>query len=217
MATYTENYNLEKPAQTDIYNIDVFNANADKVDAALAEKAEATMLAPVEKTNKASQNYAVGAQFVYNGYLCKATAAIAAGGTIAIGTNCKTTTTETEFSEIKESLSTLWASTQFSGSVDDRIVVPRAGMYLCEIHANPASSTTALSCSIHYNGNLVTQQTSLGDGTSYSGVSLSAIITVTDTSIPIIFHASGAASNASYNRYNLIRVGDLGTRLYPTT
>ena len=111
----------------------------------------------------------------------------------------------------------MWASTQFSGSVDDRIVVPRAGMYLCEIHANPASSTTALSCSIHYNGNLVTQQTSLGDGTSYSGVSLSAIITVTNTSIPIIFHASGAASNMSYNRYNLIRVGDSGTRLYPTT
>lgn len=57
MATYTPNYNLEKPAQTDIYNIDVFNANADKTDTALAEKAEQTMLAPVEKTNIASQNY----------------------------------------------------------------------------------------------------------------------------------------------------------------
>lgn len=31
--TYTTNYNLEKPGQDDFYNVDVFNANADKIDA----------------------------------------------------------------------------------------------------------------------------------------------------------------------------------------
>lgn len=104
MATYTPNYNLEKPAQTDIYNIDVFNANADKVDAALGEKADQTMLAPVESSNVASQNYAVGDYFVYNGYLCRATSAISMGSTIAIGTNCASTAAGTELKSIKDAL-----------------------------------------------------------------------------------------------------------------
>lgn len=37
MATYTENLNLKKPAQTDFYNVDDFNDNADKIDAAIAK------------------------------------------------------------------------------------------------------------------------------------------------------------------------------------
>lgn len=39
MATYTENYNLKKPATTDQVNIEDLNGNADIIDAALAEKA----------------------------------------------------------------------------------------------------------------------------------------------------------------------------------
>ena len=35
MATYTDNLHLEKPAQTDLYNIDVFNGNADIIDTAV--------------------------------------------------------------------------------------------------------------------------------------------------------------------------------------
>lgn len=114
MATYTPNYNLEKPAQTDIYNIDVFNANADKVDTALGEKAEQTMLAPVEKTNIASQNYVKDAYFVYNGYLCIATAPIAMGGTIAIGTNCASTAAGTELKSIKDALTITSGSIKLS-------------------------------------------------------------------------------------------------------
>lgn len=114
MATYTPNYNLEKPAQTDIYNIDVFNANADKIDTALADKAEQTMLAPVEKTNIASQNYVKDAYFVYNGYLCIATAPIAMGGTIAIGTNCASTAAGTELKSIKDALTNLTTVTQYN-------------------------------------------------------------------------------------------------------
>ena len=35
MADYSEHYNLKKPSQEDFYNVDDFNDNADKIDAAL--------------------------------------------------------------------------------------------------------------------------------------------------------------------------------------
>ena len=35
MSTFTKNYNLEKPAQNDFYDIDVQNKNMDKIDSAL--------------------------------------------------------------------------------------------------------------------------------------------------------------------------------------
>lgn len=38
MADYTQNYNLKKPVQTDFYNIDDFNDNADIIDEALSNK-----------------------------------------------------------------------------------------------------------------------------------------------------------------------------------
>lgn len=37
--TETTNYRLKKPATTDFYNVEDFNANADKIDAVLAGKA----------------------------------------------------------------------------------------------------------------------------------------------------------------------------------
>ena len=40
MATETTNYKLKKPSEDDFYNIADFNANADKIDAALAKKSE---------------------------------------------------------------------------------------------------------------------------------------------------------------------------------
>ena len=46
------------------------------------------MIAPIESTLVASKAYAIGDQFVYEGLLYKATAAIASGGSIVIGTNC---------------------------------------------------------------------------------------------------------------------------------
>ena len=104
MATYTENYNLEKPAQSDLYNIDVFNENADKIDAALGDKAENQSLAPIELSATASRNYSVGQQFVYNGLLYEATAAIASGGTITPGSNCARTTVAEELKSLNDSL-----------------------------------------------------------------------------------------------------------------
>ena len=37
MPNYTDNLRLEKPLQTENYNIDIFNANADKIDTAIQE------------------------------------------------------------------------------------------------------------------------------------------------------------------------------------
>ena len=41
MADYTENYNLKKPSDTDFYNVQDFNNNADIIDSALANKLDA--------------------------------------------------------------------------------------------------------------------------------------------------------------------------------
>jgi hypothetical protein len=35
MATFTDHYNLEKPSGTEVVNVDITNANSDKIDAAL--------------------------------------------------------------------------------------------------------------------------------------------------------------------------------------
>ena len=37
MPNYTNNLNLEKPLQSENYNIDIFNSNADKIDIAIQE------------------------------------------------------------------------------------------------------------------------------------------------------------------------------------
>ena len=37
MPNYTDNLRLEKPLQSENYNIDIFNANADKIDTAIQE------------------------------------------------------------------------------------------------------------------------------------------------------------------------------------
>jgi len=42
MASFTENYNLIKPGQEDIYNIDDFNDNADIIDAELKDRVPRT-------------------------------------------------------------------------------------------------------------------------------------------------------------------------------
>ena len=54
------------------------------------------MIAPVETSTTASQSYAIGEQFILNGTLYTATAAITAGGTITIGGNCTASDTVTE-------------------------------------------------------------------------------------------------------------------------
>lgn len=54
----------------------------------LGSKADKTDIAPVESSSTASQAYAIGDYFYYNGVRYKASAAITSGGTITPGTNC---------------------------------------------------------------------------------------------------------------------------------
>lgn len=67
----------------------VNEVKADTGTNASAITATKQMIAPIETTLTASQPYAIGEQFVYNGLLYKATAAIAQGGTITIDGNCE--------------------------------------------------------------------------------------------------------------------------------
>jgi hypothetical protein len=52
-------------------------------------KADQSLIAPIQTTLIASRSYTIGEQFIYNGLLYKATAAIAQGGAITINGNCK--------------------------------------------------------------------------------------------------------------------------------
>ena len=52
--------------------------------------------APLQATNAANQNYAIGDYLFIGGYLCKVTSAIAQGATITIGTNVEITDVATE-------------------------------------------------------------------------------------------------------------------------
>lgn len=63
---------------------------------AVGSKADQSMIAPVETSTTASQAYAIGEQFILNGILYTATAAITAGGTITIDGNCTASDTVTE-------------------------------------------------------------------------------------------------------------------------
>lgn len=51
--TTTTNYGLNKPAQTDNYNVDDFNKNADTIDEQLKANANAISNAEALKANKA--------------------------------------------------------------------------------------------------------------------------------------------------------------------
>ena len=63
---------------------------------AVASKANESIIAPVETSLTASRAYAIGEQFILNGVLYTATAAITAGGTITINGNCTASDSVTE-------------------------------------------------------------------------------------------------------------------------
>jgi len=55
LAEFTENYSLEKPAQTDYYDVAVFNENADKIDNAMKANADAIAEAVKDAEGKADK------------------------------------------------------------------------------------------------------------------------------------------------------------------
>jgi len=55
MATYTTNYSLKKPAQSDHYDVDDFNDNADIIDAAIAGHAGQSLVHGATALNLANR------------------------------------------------------------------------------------------------------------------------------------------------------------------
>ena len=118
MATNTSYLGLTKPAQSDLYNVDVFNGNSDTVDTN-AQKTAAN-LATIEAVATASKPYAVGEYLVLNGILYKVTQAIANGGALVVGTNIAQDTVGTELKSLKDALSNLvHDATIPSGTISD--------------------------------------------------------------------------------------------------
>lgn len=68
----------------------------DELAGDVGSKTDQSMIAPVETSTTASQAYAIGEQFILNGTLYTATAAITSGGTITINGNCTASDTVTE-------------------------------------------------------------------------------------------------------------------------
>ena len=76
MATYTSNYNLEMPDQSEYYNVDVFNSNAETIDTsmkAIQDRAEAavprTGLYKIYSTTGTATAYFVNEIEAYEGYM----------------------------------------------------------------------------------------------------------------------------------------------------
>ena len=80
------------------------------------------LIAHVQTSLTASKTYAVGEQFVYNGLLYKATAAIAQGGTIMINGNCELADSVTEQIEALNSTLTSINISSFITNVTNGLV-----------------------------------------------------------------------------------------------
>lgn len=94
----------------------ITGALTDQTDlaSALDAKADKTMLAPVESTSTASQNYAVGDYLVYNGILYSVTAAISVGESLTPGTNISATSAGAELTTLKNGLAIRRRAAQLS-------------------------------------------------------------------------------------------------------
>ena len=62
MATYTDNYNLKKPAPEDFADIADLNENADKIDAALKDKADLDESGKLKESQLPSLSYIPASQ-----------------------------------------------------------------------------------------------------------------------------------------------------------
>lgn len=70
----------------------------------VSSKANASNLATIESSSKASKAYSAGDYLVYNGQLYVVTSAITSGATLVVGTNITAVTVGDELSEIKSGL-----------------------------------------------------------------------------------------------------------------
>jgi len=118
------------------------------------------LTATVEATSTASQAYAIGAYFVYNGLLYKCTVAIAQGKTITPGTNCTATTAGAEISTLNRNLAAETARAIAAENAISAVAViaswdyvnkAKPGYYYCSGTA-PNSFTVGISIPNNSNG-----------------------------------------------------------------
>ena len=163
------------------------------LDELFDDKLDETVVAPVETSTTASQAYSSGDQFIYNGKLYEATASIASGGTITIGTNCKLASTLVE--QMKHGFYELWkgsSSASFAGQTVtindiDTSKIDRIDLEM-ELWASElmGSQTWSFDLDVLDNTTKYLSYYFTGDG-KQNMLQRTATFTITSTSISIVF------------------------------
>ena len=165
----------------------ITGALTDQTDlaSALDAKADKTMLAPVESTSTASQNYAVGDYLVYNGILYSVTAAISVGESLTPGTNISATSAGAELTTLKNGLTTMngdYKKLTKTGTTCT-LTFPTGGRYAVLESCNGAQSMAGFLVTVYGNG--TTHILELGKGseltltTGTNSVTLTSVPNVT--------------------------------------
>lgn len=110
-----------------------------------------------------------------------------------------------------DALSTYWHSENFGESLDKTFTLPKVGYYLAFINANPKANNVAANVFIRYNGTTIVTRSSIGDGTSYSGIAATAMIRCTSTTDKLRFTASQTTGSTSYNIFGFFFIAENGT------
>lgn len=123
-------------AQLDALNSGATSANIGQIGSnATAISQTRAMIAGTEASATASKAYAIGEYFIYNNLLYKATAAIAAEGTITPGTNCTVAT-------VAEALSAMQTALTFDSTPTENSTNPvTSGGVFSAINAHTGNST----------------------------------------------------------------------------
>ena len=200
-----KNANISVSAGDVNYNNQTSGMTATKVQAAIDElssdnqtltntKADQSLLAPIQTTLVASKAYAIGEQFVYQGLLYKATAAITQGGTITINGNCALSDDVTSQIDKISKTETVTISNlsgyfdSFSGFKRNKIVNFKASTK----NNLPASTWITLGTM-----NVIPESAQALTGLITSGTGQTAIVNITSDGKLQIFASSAGAYNVS--------------------
>lgn len=138
---------------------------------ALATKANESIIAPVQTTLVASQEYKIGEQFIYNGVLYKATALISNGGTITINGNCiasdDITTQISNFAKeiVEKNLSTY---TLANGTSIIYTMPPGDGLYIVIVTLRLQTGTFSSGVVFTPNNGLIQNNHDYGEGVCFA-------------------------------------------------
>ena len=115
---------------------------------ALDGKTNTSMVAYVETSTTATKRYEIGDQFILNGVLYTATAIIANGGTITVGTNCTASDTVIEQVESLEDSANInydntasgLTATKVKAAIDEVVGMTKHGIVELWTNSSPASN-----------------------------------------------------------------------------